>query len=292
MVANFRFVGMHRLLRDLGILVRVANHNQERGEATGIGYARYQALNDPRAIQAMTDCVTDAEVSVQLAEVYLKWLKCSHINNAIERLKFWVEHPPHNWKDLADRAAALRDAIEIELSDYLFYQYPKEKGEKVRDIEQEWMLAANAFPEIKYDAACATDCYALGHSTASVFHSMRVAERGMRALAKQRQITLPKDQLIEWATWQQVIKALEKEYKDVGDKHAAGAEKDKLLAFYSGAIAELNSFKDEYRNLVMHVRKNYDDLQALRALNNVHSFMDRLAEHLKPNEITTKIPEF
>ena len=291
MVANFRFVGVHRLLRDLSILIRVGTKNKDLVARSGIGFNRHQALNNPRAIEAMNDCVMDAGVCVQLATINLKWLKCSHINNAIDRLKFWTEHPPYTWDDLVDRATALRDAIEIELTDYLFYQYPKDKGLKLQELELEWMHAANAFPEIKYDVASATDCYALGHGTASVFHSMRIVERGLRALANQRKIVLPKDKLIEWATWQDIIKALEKEYKYIGENQTAGAEKDNLLAFYSGALVELNSFKDEYRNLVMHVRKNYDDLQALRVLNNVRSFMERLAEY-KSAEATMRIPEF
>jgi len=39
----------------------------------------------------------------------------------------------------------------------------------------------------------------------------------------------------------------------------------------------LNGFKDEYRNLVMHVRARYDQHQSLRAMTNVNAFMERLA---------------
>jgi hypothetical protein len=49
------------------------------------------------------------------------------------------------------------------------------------------------------------------------------------------------------------------------------------LAFYSGARADLNGFKDEYRNLVMHVRAMYDEHEALGALTKVNAFMERLA---------------
>ena len=60
----------------------------------------------------------------------------------------------------------------------------------------------------------------------------------------------------------------------------AGRAKDAALAFYSGARADLNGFKDEYRNAVSHVRVVYDEHQALRALTQVQTFMERLAEKL------------
>ncbi len=106
---------------------------------------------------------------------------------------------------------------------------------------------------------------------------MRIAECGLRALAKERRLTLPKNKLIEWGTWQEIIKALDGEIRDIGLNKKAGAAKDSALEFYSGARADLNGFKDEYRNLVMHVRSPYDEHQAIRALTKVHAFMERLS---------------
>src|SRR5205085_247391 len=106
-------------------------------------------------------------------------------------------------------------------------------------------------------------------------HSMRIAEHGLRALAYERRVKLPRNKQVEWGTWQELIKALDDEIKLIGLKAKAGQAKDAALAFYSGARADLNAFKDEYRNQVSHVRAAYDELQALRALNNVNSFMER-----------------
>jgi methyl-accepting chemotaxis protein len=46
------------------------------------------------------------------------------------------------------------------------------------------------------------------------------------------------------------------------------------------ARADLNGFKDEFRNAVMHVRSEYDELQAQRALTQVQAFMERLAQRI------------
>jgi hypothetical protein len=50
-----------------------------------------------------------------------------------------------------------------------------------------------------------------------------------------------------------------------------------MQAFYSGAIGQLHAFKDTYRNVVMHVRRDYDELDALRAINQVRDFMNGLS---------------
>lgn len=163
-----------------------------------------------------------------------------------------------------------------ELKEYFYYQYPKQKGQKLGAWKTEWKASVAAFPSIERDVFSAIDCYALQHNTASVFHAMRIAEAGLRALARERKIKLAKNKALEWATWQEIIKALDDEIKLIGSKRA-GPAKDAALEFYSGARADLNGFKDEYRNLVMHVRATYDEFQALRALTNVHAFMDRLS---------------
>jgi hypothetical protein len=67
--------------------------------------------------------------------------------------------------------------------------------------------------------------------------------------------------LIEYANWQEIFNALDEKISIIG-KTTAGPDKDRLLAFYSGARADLNGFKDEYRNVVIHVRMTFEEYQA------------------------------
>jgi hypothetical protein len=161
--------------------------------------------------------------------------------------------------------------------EYLYFQYSKTNGEKLRRWKTDWAKCISSFPATQVEIFSAIDCYALGHNTASVFHSMRIAEHGLRALARERRIRLPKDKPVEWGTWQDILKEIGKEVIAIGQTKPAGATKDAALSFYSGALADLTGFKDEYRNLVMHVRADHDEYQALRALTDVHGFMERLA---------------
>jgi hypothetical protein len=274
MTANFFFERVRKLLCEIQIMIDVSYDNMKRVEALGSNDQRI--VNDPKLPKAISQSIDGVNYATKMSEKLFAGLKCDHIDNAAKMLGYWAKQEPRHWSELNTRARALRGAIEVELKRYLYYQYPKQKGDKLRSWKDDWAISIAAFPIIERDVFDATDCYALGHSTASVFHSIRVAEHGLRALAKERKVKLPKNKQIEWATWQDIIRALDEEIKIIGGK-MAGTAKDAALQFYSGARADLNGFKDEYRNLVMHVRANYDDLQALRALTSVHSFMERIA---------------
>jgi hypothetical protein len=276
MANNFHFNGVHSILQSLGFLISVSNKNMEFVRNNG-GYNDPRVRHDPKGPKAISQAGNEVEFATDASRKLLSSLKCSHINNAAQSLRWWSDNDRKEWDELNTRSRALRDAIETELKDYLYYLYPKQKGEKLASWHTDWKKALDAFPDIRPDAFNATDCYALAHDTASVFHSMRVAEHGLRTLAKERKLRLPRNKPVEWATWQEIIKALDDEITAIGRTKKAGAAKDAALEFYSGARADLNGFKDEYRNLVMHVRETYDEFQALRALTNVHAFMERLS---------------
>jgi hypothetical protein len=274
-MAHFSFTYMYSALRELAVLVQVSHKNQSLivdASRAGIVYPH----GDEKEEESFRQSVETIDYIAEACEKVLSELKCGHIDTAVKRLRHWAKSESKEWSELNTRARALRDAIEIELREHLFFLYPKDKGQKLLNWKTDWKVAIEAFPEINIDVFSAIDCYALNHNIASVFHLMRVAECGLRALARERGVTLPKNKPVEWATWQEVIKALETETKVIAMKKP-GAAKDAALTFYSGALADLNGFKDEFRNLVMHVRANFDEFQAARALTYVHAFMTRLA---------------
>jgi hypothetical protein len=275
MTANFLFDAVRHLLSEIDILIAMSHDNMKWVERAG-GPKDPRILNDPKLPKTISDSIDSINYATQTSEKLFGRLKCEHVDGATRALRYWADHEPRHWSELNTRARALRNAIQVELRQYLYYQYPKEQGNKLRSWKDDWEIVIAAFPTIEREVFEATDCYSTGHSTASVFHSMRVAEYGLRALARERRVKLPKNKQIEWATWHEIIRELDKEIELIGQKRA-GAAKDAALAFYSGARADLNGFKDEYRNLAMHIRANYDDSDARCALNNVRSFMARIS---------------
>ena len=83
------------------------------------------------------------------------------------------------------------------------------------------------------------------------FHSMRVAEHGLSALLrKSGRSGYAKNKSCGMGVLGRTSsRALDAEIAVIGGKKP-GAAKDAALEFYSGARADLNGFKDEYRNLV------------------------------------------
>jgi hypothetical protein len=143
----------------------------------------HELQNDAQHQSAVTQAIRTIELCVQSARLHLAGLGCAHIDDAIDRLERTPQNPL-SWSELNTRARALRDSIETELRQYLYYQYSRAKGDKLRVWEAEWSIVLTAFPDIRTEVFSATDCYALQHNTASVFHSMRIAEYGLSSLLK------------------------------------------------------------------------------------------------------------
>jgi len=105
----------------------------------------------------------------------------------------------------------LRDALNHDLGGCNFYYYPFAKADTLLKFGTIWAHIFAAFKNTVSDVEAAYDCYALDRNTASIFHIMRVAEMGLRALARERRVTLPKKKPVDWGTWQEIISELSKE---------------------------------------------------------------------------------
>ena len=146
----------------------------------------------------------------------------------------------------------------------------------------------DAFPSAHYDIMEAGICYAFDRSTACVFHLMRVAEIGLRALASDRRIKFKKKAPLELREWDDILKGLEDAEKAIQGYPKTKA-RESQYAFYHGAMVELRAFKNLYRNRTMHGREIYDSDQAHSALVHVSKFMDVLAATISENKRTPMI---
>jgi HEPN domain-containing protein len=160
-----------------------------------------------------------------------------------------------------------------------------------KEADERWEWIWKSFPSAKLECEEAVFCYVLERNTASIFHSMRAAEIGLRGLARRMKIRLPKRKQLEWAEWQEILREMSKKVDNIGQTAKAGPSKDRVLELYSGAIGQFNGFKNEFRNQVMHVRKVYDEDHAKRALNRVRDFMEHLAENIDEKGRIVKKPK-
>jgi hypothetical protein len=177
--------------------------------------------------------------------------------------------------------STLRDIIHDEGHErYIFHIDPR-KGEVLFRAPDRWQDVKRQFPSAKPDIASALNCYMFDENTACVFHLMRIAEHGLRALARERRVSIPKRPL-EWANWRDIIRAIGQKSEAIANRRA-GPARDAALEFYRGSLGEFEAFKDTYRNNVMHSRKTYDEREADSALFHVREFMTRLASKIDEN---------
>lgn len=167
--------------------------------------------------------------------------------------------------------------VVTELKDRLFLYIPPhaakfyEWDEIVSDRVKRAFEGASA--EIRY----AGTSFAAGLYTASVFHSMRAAEIGVRWLAGSLKIEFMHPiELTEWGVIQDNIDAKIKEFKQL----PRSTKRDEDQRFYSEAAAQLRYFKDGWRIRVSHARETFTEQQAITVIEHVREFFEALANRL------------
>jgi hypothetical protein len=135
------------------------------------------------------------------------------------------------------------------------------------------------FPEAaRIEALEAGNCFAAGRWTACVFHSMRVAEYGLRKLAKTLKVEINdkgKRCPIEYGDWDKVITAIRNKLSDLR-KVSAGPKKAGLLSSYSNIVDHCEYMKDIWRNEVSHTRRLWDKTESLGVMTRVREFIQSL----------------
>lgn len=161
----------------------------------------------------------NSPVESDVASVFLKRLdetrkKCrdlkltgtlDRIDGLVSRLRVGL-----TISDFGDEIRFLNETIYSELKARLFVFVPPEKAERINKLTEEWGGILVSFPSARDDINAAVECYALDCNTACVFHSMRVAERGMRTLAKSLKVRTigPQKHPLEFAEWGLILSAL------------------------------------------------------------------------------------
>jgi hypothetical protein len=170
----------------------------------------------------------------------------------------------------------------------LFLHIPSDRSQYY-----DWAIALNenifnSFPIASIELSHAGKCFAVGEYTACIFHSMRAAEIGLRALAYDRRIKFKKIAPLELKQWDEILEGLEKEEQQI-QTYKKTKTREAQFEFYHGAMVELRAFKNMYRNRVMHARKIYDYEQAHIALFHVANFIKILSQKISETKRTPKV---
>jgi hypothetical protein len=195
-------------------------------------------------------------------------LQIQHVWNHVDR---WTR------RQLADGLTTLRWTIEQELNDKLFLFLDKKEAELFESAEPFGSKVTSAFPSANRELQEAAKCIALDKGTASVFHSMRAVESGIRSLANEVGKTFDVQQ------WNVILNEIESEIGKMRRNGIPGLskqDKDEKLQFLSRAAAQIGYFKDGWRNYVSHNKRPYDVKEAIGIYEHVGAFMSVLSERL------------
>jgi hypothetical protein len=204
--------------------------------------------------------------------------------------KFWGEAVGLHADVLARDLRRIRLGILTELQTYKFVYVPPVAA---RFFEQDRLFGEDVydkFQSARFEIKEAGNALAVGMHTACVFHLMRVAEVGLRALAHDRRISkLPrkKNAPVDMGTWEDILKELDDEIAKITQwPNKMGAVKTQALEFYNSAITEFRGFKDAWRNHVMHTRREYLKEDALGVMEHVKRLMITLSSRISENDRT------
>jgi len=171
-------------------------------------------------------------------------------------------------------ADELRENLMGELSEYLFFVVPPDRRDMYLNPNDWFGVAPLARFEIGRDVRDACQCYAFAQWTATVFHSMRILEHGLRWLAGQVGHTLMGS--IELDNWKNIIDQIEKQVRAM-EQLPKTPQKAQDTQFCSEAALHFRLLKDAWRNYVAHAHADYDQQDATKVLVNVRDFMNHLA---------------
>lgn len=235
----------------------------------------------------------DEAVSSEKAASLSKWLgmwrrtaktfEWPAVESAINRLENRLKNDAR-YRDLDYGLRAINDCVHDGLKFQLVYRYPTEKAAVLKSWKSDWVPVVEKFPEAAEDMRAATDLWALGHYTASVFHTMRVLENGLRALATELGVSYAAQ------NWQNIIEQIEAAIKKVQKTLPKGEPRNTRLQFLSEAAKEFTYFKDGWRNYVSHSKGAYSEAQAKSVLEHGRQFMVSLVSHIQVKNAQSAFP--
>lgn len=132
------------------------------------------------------------------------------------------------------------------------------------------------FPSISDEIVEAGKCYALSRSTASVFHSIRCLEAGIRAMS--RCLGVPDPTRGSDRGWDKMLKVIkgeiDKRWPNSGNRMSGDGQ------MFDAIHGSLAAMQNPYRNATMHLDQKYTSEEALHIFEVVKGLMTKIASRM------------
>jgi uncharacterized membrane protein YfbV (UPF0208 family) len=184
-----------------------------------------------------------------------------------------------------DRELAIAyNMIMNELDDFLFLYIRPDR--RIYWESREWIpkIVREKHREPTQELVWAGTAHACTLYTASVFHSMRALEKGLRAIAGILGIAITGDE-----QWKQVIEQIEKAARKL-DNTQSYPDKKSDQQFYSELALHLGLCKDAWRNHVAHAKEIYSEAQSLDVLQATCRFYEKASERISDDGAGAPLP--
>lgn len=183
-----------------------------------------------------------------------------------------LEHPPNTQAEFD----LLVEATMRELQDRAFLFFPAALEKYFEQAPNEAVLAK--FPTVSRELFYAGNSLAFGLLTASVFHSMRAAEIGVRLLATELGVELKHP--LELSEWGAISAGIRTKIEEL-EQQPRSTEKERDLAFFTAAAAQLFYFNKAWRVRVAHARETYSFAEAAEVFEHVRSYFAHVASRFR-----------
>lgn len=139
----------------------------------------------------------------------------------------------------------------------------------------------SGFSSLTYEMEEAGKCLALGRSTASVFHLMRIMEGALKAVHNCLGISVA----LEGANrnWGSILVRIK---NDISTRGSRWAEKE----YFNEVYARLDAIKDAWRNSTMHVENKYTEEEAKIIFEYTRAFMQKIAARMDEAGLPFAVP--
>ena len=191
---------------------------------------------------------------------------------AINRLLEAMKNPETKLWGVGELLRDLQRRISDESSRQLYFRVSQDAVILLAKPLDGWTQTMARFHGAEEDIREAGACISVDRWTASVFHSMRILEHGLGALAGKFGVLFTRE------SWHKVIQGIEDAIAALREKPGLDDHDRENIMRCSSAAAELRYFKDAWRNHVMHARSSYDSYQASSIYVHVRDFMNKTTE--------------
>lgn len=178
------------------------------------------------------------------------------------------------YQQVGTQFRSLWNTMSSEISERKFVFIPKENEDYFFNESLYPDSVYDAFPDAHDELNDSGHCMAVDLNDAAAFHLLRIVEIGLRGIARNLKVKIPKTPL-DYAGWKDVVNRIDKKLEEKIPK-ARGPKQVAALKFKQDLLADFKAF-EVARNEVMHGRSRYSKPQAIGLFDRVRDFMRRVA---------------